>query len=74
METVQLATRIDSRIKKTVDLVCKQRGLKLNKFVEEALLSQLEELEDIADIQALRKEASRPLSEIMKDLKKHGKL
>lgn len=74
METVQLATRIDSRIKKTVDLVCKQRGLKLNKFVEEALLSQLEEWEDIADVQSLRKEASRPLSEIMKDLKKHGKL
>ncbi len=74
MEMVQLATRINSKIKKTVDLVCKQQGLKLNKFVEEALLSRLEEFEDIEEIQGLQRENSRPLSEIMKDLKKHGKL
>lgn len=74
MLQAQLAARIDGRVKKTVEIVCKTKGLKINKFVEEALLDKLEEMEDLEEIRSLRREQSRPLSEIIKDLKAHGKL
>ena len=74
MSLIQLATKIDSHVKKTVESVCRERGYKMNKFIEEALLDKLEELEDIEDIKSLRREPSRPLSEILKELKARGKI
>ena len=74
MAQVQLATRIDARVKKAVELLCEARGLKMNRFIEEALLDKLEELEDIEDLKTLLCEPTRPLSEILKDLKLDGKL
>ena len=41
---------------------------------EEALLDKLEELEDVEDLKTLLCEPTRPLSEILKDLKLDGKL
>ena len=70
----QLATKIDEDVKKTVELVCKERGYKMNKFIEDALLDKLEELEDVEDLQKLRREPTKKLQEVLKDLKKHGKL
>jgi hypothetical protein len=74
MGLVQLATRIDSRVKKAVEKLCESRGLKMNRFIEEALLDKLEELEDVEDLKTLLCEPTRPLSEILKDLKLDGKL
>jgi len=71
---VQLATRIDARVKKAVEKLCMSRGLKMNRFIEEALLDKLEELEDVEDLKTLLCEPTRPLSEILKDLKLDGKL
>lgn len=68
MQQAQLATRIDHRVKKAVEEVCNARGLKMNRFIEEALLDKLEELEDIEDLKKIRCEATRPLAEILKDL------
>ncbi len=42
--------------------------------VREALLDKLEELEDVEDLKTLLCEPTRPLSEILKDLKLDGKL
>ena len=70
----QLATRIDERVKKAVEQICKLRGLKMNRFIEEALLDKLEELEDIEDLKKIRCEPTRPLSAILEDLKLNGKL
>ncbi len=70
----QLATRIDARVKRAVVAVCKARGLKMNRFLEDALLDKLEELEDVEDLARLRREPTRPLAELLKDLKLHGKL
>lgn len=69
MIQVQLATRIDKRVKAAVESVCASRGLKMNRFIEEALLDKLEELEDLEEIKHLRREPARPLSEVMKSLK-----
>ncbi len=71
---VQLATRIDARVKKAVERLCETRGLKMNRFIEEALLDKLEELEDVEDLKTLLCEPTRPLSEILEDLKLDGKL
>lgn len=68
MRHAQLATRIDGRVKKAVEEVCNARGLKMNRFIEEALLDKLEELEDIEDLKKIRCESTRPLAEILKDL------
>ena len=74
MATTQLATRIDKRVKDTLEKVCKRMGLKMSHFIEEALLDKLEELEDLEDLKNLREEPSRPISDIIKDLRAHGKL
>jgi hypothetical protein len=74
MAQSQLATRIDSRVKTAVEEVCRARGLKIGRFVEDALLDKLEELEDIEDIKRIRHEPTRGLSEILRDLKLDGTL
>lgn len=74
MAQAQLAARIDGRVKKAVESVCHERGLKINRFVQDALLDKLEELEDIEDVKKLRREATRPLAEVIRDLKLNGVL
>ncbi len=74
MAVSQLATRIDSRVKKAVEEICRARGMKISRFVEDALLDKLEELEDIEDIKQIRHEPTRPLREILKELKLDGKI
>ena len=74
MAQSQLATRIDGRVKKAVEKVCNARGLKMNRFIEEALVDKLEELEDIEDLKRIRFEATRPLSEILEELGLDGEL
>ncbi len=74
MGNTQLATRIDNRVKKAVEGVCEERGVKMSRFIEDALIDKLEELEDIEDLASLRKEPSRSLSQVLKDLKVHGKI
>jgi hypothetical protein len=68
MAQTQLATRIDDRVKKAVEEVCNVRGLKMNRFIEDALIDKLEELEDIEDLVKIRREPSRPLADILRDL------
>lgn len=74
MSEAQLATKIDKRVKDAVSAICEQRGWKINRFIEEAILDKLEELDDVADVKALRKEPSRPLSDVIRDLQANGKL
>lgn len=74
MASTQLATMIEGKVKKAMETVCRERGLKMNKFIEEALLDKLEEMEDIEDLKSLRREPTRPLADILKDLKAHGRL
>lgn len=74
MAQIQLATRIDQRVKMAVERVCNERGLKMNRFIEEALIDKLEELEDIEELKKIRCESTRPLDELLKDLKLDGKL
>jgi hypothetical protein len=74
MQQKQLATRIDSRVKRAVERLCEQRGLKISRFVEDALLDKLEELEDLEDLKKLRRESTRPFEDVLRELKLDGKL
>ena len=74
MPQKQLATRIDSAVKKAVEEVCELRGLKMNRFIEDALIDKLEELEDLEDLTRIRFEPTRTLKDVIKDLKLNGKI
>lgn len=72
MPTVQISARIDARLKKVLDEVCRSRGIVMNHFIQEALLDRLEEFEDSEDLKAIRHEPTRPLAEVLAELKLDG--
>ncbi len=74
MATVQINARMDEDLKKAIEEYCRSRGIVINHFIQEALLDRLEELEDIEDLKGLRHEPTRPLSEVLRELKLDGKL
>ena len=74
MGTVQISARIDETLKNTIEKYCKSRGIVMNHFIQEALLDRLEELEDIEDSKKIRHEPTRPLSEVLTELKLDGKI
>jgi predicted DNA-binding protein len=72
VSTVQISARIDARLKKVLDEVCRSRGIVMNHFIQEAILDRLEELEDVDDLRAIRHEPARPLADVLADLKLDG--
>ncbi len=74
MAAKQLATKIDENIKAALDSFCKERGLKINRFLEDAILDKLEEYEDVSDLRKLKAETFRSFEDVVKELKANGKL
>ncbi len=74
MAKLQLATRIDERVKKALEEVCKRRGFKMTHFIESAIIDKLEELEDLEDLIQIRQERTRPLSEVLEELGLGGEI
>ncbi len=68
MPLAQIAVRVDGRLKRAVDEACRIRGVKLSRFVQEALLDKLEELADVHDLPRLRREPTRPLRDVVREL------
>jgi uncharacterized protein (DUF1778 family) len=68
MAVSQIAVRIDGRLKRAVDEACRTTGVKLTRFVQEALLDKLEEIADAEDLPHLRREPTRPLRDLIRDL------
>ncbi len=69
MNKIQITTRVSSKTKKIVSKICKSKGISISRFIEEAILDKLEELEDLVDtseIKKLRKEKSRPFDEVIR--------
>lgn len=69
MATVQISARINARLKRALDDVCRSRGIVMNHFIQEAILDRLEEFEDVDDLKSIRHEPTRPLSEVLAELK-----
>ena len=74
MGKVQISARIDSSLKNALEQYCKSRGVIMNHFIQEALLDRLEELEDIEDLKPDPHESTRPLAEVLEELKLNGAL
>ncbi len=74
MATVQINARVDPALKRAIEDYCRSRGVVMNHFIQEALLDRLEELEDIEDLKQIRHEPTRPLSEVLAELKLDGRL
>ncbi len=72
--SVQISARVDATLKKAIEDYCRSRGIVMNHFIQEALLDRLEELEDIEDLKRIRHEPTRPLSDVLAELKLDGKL
>ena len=68
MPVSQIAVRVDGRLKRAVDEACRVRGVNLTRFVQDALLDKLEELADTADLSRLRREPTRPLLDLIREL------
>ena len=74
MAKLQLATRIDERVKRALEEVCRRRGLKMTHFIESAIIDKLEELEDLEDLSQIHQEKTRPLSEVLAELGLSGEI
>lgn len=74
MGTVQINARIDERLKKALEEYCRSRGIIMNHFIQEAILDRLEELEDIEDLKAIRHEPTRPLADVLAELRLDGEV
>ena len=74
MSTVQISARIDPALKAAIEDYCGSRGIVMNHFIQEALLDRLEELEDVEDLKKIRHEPTRPLADVLEELKLDGKL
>jgi hypothetical protein len=69
MEHAVLTARVSKKVKSLADKWCKTQGLVLARFIEDAIIDKLEESHDISEIETLRREPTRPFSEVMKELK-----
>jgi len=74
MATVQINARIDAKLKKALDEYCRSHGVIMNHFIQNAILDRLEEMEDVEDLRSIRHEPTRPLSDVLKELKLDGSL
>jgi len=74
MPISQIAIRVDGRLKRAVDEACRARGVKLTRFVQDALLDKLEEIADAEDLPRIRREPTRSLRDLIRDLGLDGEL
>ena len=70
MNDSTLSTLISKPVKVAILRYCKQRGLKLRHFIEEALLERLEEEIDLEAYQNRKNEETVSFAEILKGRKK----
>ena len=64
----RIAVRVDGRLKSAVAAACRARGVSLTSFVQDALLDKLEELADAADVPKLRREPTRALRDLIREI------
>ena len=68
MDRVQVDVRMDVAVKRAVEACCRPRGVAMNHFVQEAAINRLEELEDAEDLRNIRREPTRPLADVLREL------
>jgi predicted DNA-binding protein len=74
MRDTQISVRVPPRLKRAVDQASRARGVSQTRFVQDALLDKLEEIADMEDLPKLRRDATRPLRDVIRDLGLDGEL
>ena len=72
MPSVQISARVDETLKIAMERYCRSQGIVMDHFIEEALRDRLEEQEDIEDVRRIRHGRTRPMSEVVEDLRLDG--
>ncbi len=72
MASVQISARIETALKQAIDEYCQAHGVVMNHFIQQALIDRLEELEDVEDLKRIRHEPTRPLADVIAELKLDG--
>lgn len=70
MQTVTLSTLIDSRVKQAASAYCKEHGVKLRHFIEQAMLEQLEDAIDLEAYHQRKNENTISLEALLSPKKK----
>lgn len=70
--TATLSTVIDAQVKKAATEYCKRRGIKLQYFVEQALIEQLEDEIDFDAYRKRKNEETVPLESLLATRKAKG--
>ena len=63
MPTVQVSARIDRALKDALDRYCREHGVVMDHFIQEAILDRLEEL--VEDLKSIRHEPTRGFAEVL---------
>ena len=74
MATVRISARVDETLRVALKRYCRSHGIVMSHFVQKALLDRLEELEDVEELKQIRHEPTRPLSEVLKNVRLDGTL
>ena len=69
-KSASFSTLLDPSVKKAVVLHCKQKGLKIRTFAEQAFVEHLEDEIDIQAYYERKNEETVPFSEILKQIYK----
>ena len=72
MGKVLLNVRVDEALKSAVVQFCRSRGLVVGHFVQEALVDRIDELEGLDDIKRISQEPTRPLADVIRELRIDG--
>lgn len=66
---VQISASVDDTLKAAVEGYCRSHGVVIDQFIQEALADRLAELEDVEHLEQVRLEPTRPLAEVLEELK-----
>ena len=69
MAMVQISASVDDTLKAAVEGYCRSHGVVIDQFIQEALADRLAELEDVEHLEQVRLEPTRPLAEVLEELK-----
>jgi hypothetical protein len=68
MTKKEICLALDEATLTTLQSHCTSHGISLDDFIQNCVAEKLEELLDAQDVPLLRKERTRPLSEVLKEL------
>ena len=68
VKVLSFSTTISPSIKKVLMLYCKQRGIKIRHFIEQAIIEKLEDEMDVQAYELRKNEENISLEDLLKDI------